>query len=152
MGGTLLPAVGIDIRATIDIDFVGLGSKEKSQNLEIMNLAQDLGLSIESINQSAEFFLKQVGHTDRDLIPLLEGKQAGRRCTIFRPSALLYLKLKIARLSESDLQDAIHYFQYCVKTGDSIDRSAIKSILARELAKEASEERKRSLGILTSIV
>lgn len=148
IGGTLLPAIGLDIRATIDIDLIGLGAKEKAQNLELMNLAEALGLSIESINQAAEFFLQKAGYTEADLIPL----QTGKHCTIFRPSAALYLKLKVARLSESDLQDSIHYFQYCVKAGDDIDRASISSMLARELAKQASEERKRGLGILAALV
>ena len=53
VGGTLLPAVGIDTRSTVDIDLVGLGDKEKLQNLELMKIAEQLGLSVESINQAA---------------------------------------------------------------------------------------------------
>src|SRR5438552_100562 len=101
VGGTLLPAVGLEIRSTVDIDLIGISDKEAAQSLELMALAESLGLPVETINQAAAFFLKKIGFQEADLLPLHKGKNA----TIFRPSIELYLRLKIPRLSASDLLD-----------------------------------------------
>lgn len=141
IGGTLLPAVGIDVRSTVDIDLVGLGKSERLQNLELMELAESLGLSIESINQAAEYFLKNTNYSDADLIPLKKGKSA----IIFRPSLHLYWQLKIARLTESDLIDCFAYFEYCKSQGDKISNKVLLEIIKKERTKESSLDKKNRL-------
>ncbi len=128
VGGTLLPAVGIEIRSTVDIDLIGLGEREMTQNLELMELAESLGLAVESVNQAAAFFLKKTGYMLEDLLVLHKGKQA----TIFRPSLALYWKLKAGRLTESDFEDCRHYLRYCRGQNDVEDRAGLKAWLARE--------------------
>lgn len=125
VGGTLLPAVGIQVRSTIDIDLVGLSEKESKQGLELMELADKLGLGVEVINQAAAFFLHKAGFKDTDLIPLQKGKSA----TIFRPSVMLYWKLKLARLTESDALDCQHYLSYCRGQKDKVDIKLLKNLL-----------------------
>jgi hypothetical protein len=147
LGGTLLPALGIDIRSTVDIDLVGLSKKEAAQNLELMRLASAMGLSIESINQAAAFFLKNVDYTARDLKVLKKSKSA----VIYRPSFALYLKLKTARLSPTDLLDCEAYFHYC-KRADKLDIHEIAAILKRTLESEKSDEKKLRLLELQRIV
>lgn len=129
IGGTLLPAVGLHVRSTMDIDLVGLHEKEMAQTLKLMEISENLGLSIESINQAAAFFVKKVGYTKEDLIPLKEGKEA----TIYRPSFELYLKLKTTRLTETDLIDCLHYFNYCQSQRDKISQPQLQRVIKKAL-------------------
>ena len=55
LGGTLLPALGVDHRVTIDIDLAHK-DQDGSQTLELMQIAEDLGLPVETINQAGAFF------------------------------------------------------------------------------------------------
>ncbi len=147
VGGTLLPAVGLDIRSTMDIDLLGLGKKEASQALELMELSDSLGLPVETVNQAAAFFLKKAGYEEKDLLPLLNGPKA----TIYRPSVHLYWKLKIGRLSETDVIDCQHYFHYCVGQRDTVSRGDLMALITKAAKNEpvaAKRERLQSLGKL----
>lgn len=148
VGGTLLPAVGIDVRATVDIDLVGLGVKEKMQNLELMTLAERLGLHIEAINQAAEFFVSRHAPTSKDMFILVKGKRA----QIFRPSVELYWKLKVPRLTESDLLDCQHYLQFCIGQKDGVDVRDLDRVVQLELKKENSSEKRDRLLKLSELV
>ena len=136
VGGTLLPAVGVDARATVDIDLIGLGPAESAQTLELMTIAESLSLPVDTINQAAAFFLNKVGYREADLLLLHEGSNA----KIFRPSIALYIKLKSARMTESDFIDCKNYFSFCEKNGDLVDKKIIATTIARALKKAASEE------------
>lgn len=148
IGGTLLPAVGIDIRSTVDIELIGLGKNERSMSLELMNLADNLDLNIEAINQAADFFLQKIKFDESDLVIL----QQSKNCKIFRPSASLYLRLKMARLTESDLQDAIEYFKFCRRSKDDIKIKDIKNALRKEQQKKPTEEKLIRLNMLEELV
>lgn len=126
VGGTLLPALGVNLRSTVDIDFIGLGKAEAEQQLELMELAESLGLPVDTVNQAAAYFLKKVGHSPEDLIELYRGTSA----TIYRPTVELYWKLKVGRLSESDAEDCLEYFKFCKRAGDRIDIDRLKSALS----------------------
>ncbi len=139
VGGTLLPAVGIDVRPTVDIDLVGLTEKESAQALELMEISESLGLSVESINQAAAFFVKKAQPRPRDLIPLHEGKSA----VIYRPSVELFWKLKLARFSETDFLDCQHYLHFCRRQGDKIDLRALQKLVQLHL-KDAGKEGRSS--------
>jgi hypothetical protein len=145
VGGTLLPAVGIDVRSTVDIDLVGLGDTERLQNLELMELAEKLGLSIESINQAADYFVKNSKYHESDLIPLKRGKSA----VIYRPSLQLYWQLKIARLTESDVADCLAYLGYCQGQGDKVSKKFLQEMIKREQRKESSLDKKTRLSNLS---
>ncbi|PIU00240.1 MAG: hypothetical protein COT74_04710 [Bdellovibrionales bacterium CG10_big_fil_rev_8_21_14_0_10_45_34] len=148
VGGTLLPAIGLLVRTTVDIDIVGLGPKERAQTLELMQIADKLGLSIESINQAAAFFLKNVKHQKSDLIPIVKGPKA----TVFRPSVWLYWSLKIKRLSESDLIDCKEYFQFCRNSGDEIEIKALKQLVVSTARKTAEADRTARLQSLLRLL
>lgn len=109
VGGSVIPALGKEYRTTLDIDLVGLGEKERSQTLELMKLAEELKLPVEALNQAAAYFvdkvLKKKDH--KNLVLLEEGKNA----QIYRPSADLYLQLKIPRFSESDHSDCEEFLR-----------------------------------------
>ena len=148
VGGTLLPAVGLHVRATVDIDIVGLGKKEATQSLELMELAEALGLSVETINQAAKFFVEKAGYNKEDLLPLMKGKSA----TIFRPSVALYWKLKSSRLSETDLIDCQHYLHYCRGQNDKIDEGKLLKILNDAEKSQATPEFRKRLASLRQLV
>jgi hypothetical protein len=145
VGGTLLPAVGIDIRSTVDIDIVSLGGGGGDSQLKIMELAESLGLPVESVNQAASFFVKRAGYQKSDLIVLHKGKSA----TIFRPSLELYWKLKLARLSETDVQDCLEYFNFCKQVNDPISFAKLSQLLAAEKKSGVSNEKKVRINELT---
>jgi hypothetical protein len=147
VGGTLLPAVGIDSRATVDIDFVGLTASERSQTLEVMDIAEKLSLPIETINQAAAYFVDKVSPKKADMIILKKGKRAN----IFRPSCEFYLKLKCERLSQSDLQDCMMYYEFCKKNGDKIDGASIKKHLNAVSKQQTGEKLKRLKQLLNSL-
>lgn len=161
VGGTLLPAVGIDVRSTVDIDLVYLGKNGPGKNrqeqtgvetdgntqtLRLMSLADSLGLPAESVNQAATFFLKKVGYQNEDLILFHPGSSA----TLYRPSLELFWKLKIARLSETDLQDCQHYFTFCEKVEDPIDLGRLSKLIEEMSKKEKSAEKRNRLKVLAA--
>ncbi|MDB5036674.1 MAG: hypothetical protein JWQ35_202 [Bacteriovoracaceae bacterium] len=121
MGGTVLPLLGIGSRLTEDIDFIGFDAKERSQNLELMEIAESLEIPVEAINQAAGFFLKKIDSWRQRLVLLHEGRSA----KIFRPHLNLYLLLKIPRLSESDLDDCLHFIRYAKSIKELVDKKLI---------------------------
>jgi hypothetical protein len=148
VGGTLLPALGIDVRSTVDIDLLGLGKNEASQTLELMELAQSLGLSAEAVNQTAAFFLKKIKYDAPDLIILHKGKSA----TILRPSVSLYFKLKLARFTETDQTDCEHYYRFCTQVGDPIDPSELEDVLKKEERASGSREKRDRIRVLRKFI
>ncbi len=125
IGGTLLPALGIHLRSTVDIDLVGLSKLENQQTLELMGISESLGLSVETINQAAGYFLNKIKPAKSEFIVLKKGKSA----TIYRPSLELFWKLKIPRLSEADLVDCESYFHYCVKNKDKFNSARLIAVI-----------------------
>lgn len=131
IGGTVLPALGIDHRVTVDIDLVPLTSFGNDEMLGLMSLAEELGLPVETINSAGGFFLKKIPGYENEILLLREGKTA----RIFRPQFLLYLKLKLARLSETDLQDVLTLYKYCRKQKETIDHKVCVKWIDEHLKK-----------------
>lgn len=63
----------------------------------------------------------------RDELVLLH---RGPRATVFRPSATLFLLLKVARLSQTDLEDWLALLDHCRTTGEAIDRERTLNAIA----------------------
>ncbi|MEN9723149.1 MAG: hypothetical protein RJB38_1135 [Pseudomonadota bacterium] len=135
IGGTLLPAIGVETRPTVDVDLVSLEKASNEQNLKLMELAESLQLPVETINQAAGYFLQKIGYTQNELILLIQGSRA----TIYRPSLTLFWKLKIGRLSESDLSDCLEYLKYTRNQGESIDAPGLMTVLDQALQACLSE-------------
>jgi hypothetical protein len=108
IGGTVLPLMGIDHRVTVDIDIINL-SFESSNNdsLKLMNIAQELKLPIESINQAGAYYLSKIENVNEHLVILRQSK----KCKIYRPDAYLFIRLKIERFSETDLSDCLTFIK-----------------------------------------
>jgi len=147
VGGTLLPAVGIDVRSTVDIDIVSLNESGNDSQLKVMELAESLDLPVESINQAASFFVRKAGYTQRDIILLHKGRSA----TIFRPSLELFWKLKLARLSETDVEDCRHYLVFCREVNDPIDMAMVTQLLAAAKKSNLSVEKKSRIEELAKL-
>ena len=148
IGGTLLPALGIDVRPTIDIDLVGLTDREAAQTLKLMEIAESLGLGIEVINQAASYYFRRVGFKKSDLKILA----TGRKVAIYRPSVELYWRLKVPRLTESDALDCQHYLQFCRGQGDKIDGMLLNKPILAELKKTNSAAKVERLKVLKSLL
>lgn len=140
LGGMVLPALGVDHRVTMDIDFVGLSRKERSQSLELMKLTEKLGLPVESINQAADVFLDRIEGFRSRLVLLAEAKN----CKIFRPDASLYLVLKIGRMSESDFSDCVEWLRLCNRAKEKIDIKWVNSHLNSAIKKLGGDSRARA--------
>lgn len=148
VGGALLPAVGLNIRATVDIDIVGLGPAEANQSLELMKISESLGLAVESVNQAAAYFVNKIGYTKKDLLILRQGKYA----TIYRPSVILYWRLKVLRMTEADTLDCQHYLNYCVAQEDRVDLASLKIVLNSALKNTNETEKRFRLETLLKLI
>ncbi len=140
IGGTVLPVMGIDLRVTVDIHMVNLDAKSSNRHsLQLMEIAQSLGMPVETINQAGAYFLSKIDDVREHLV-LLEGS---KKCKIYRPDAYLFLKLKIARLSESDLEDCIAFATHNVDDFEK-NRKAI-FVLIKNAMKSATPDVKERL-------
>ncbi|MBC7420201.1 MAG: hypothetical protein H7328_05685 [Bdellovibrio sp.] len=125
IGGSLLAILNAGTRNTTDIDICPLGELTNEKRLALMNLALKAGLSIESINPSADFFLRQIQNWKSSLVLF----KSGPKGNIFRPSLELYLKLKLNRGSDSDILDCISFIEWHKNNLLLIDDKAIKILL-----------------------
>ncbi len=121
IGGTVLLLKGIMHRVTHDIDIAGSESASQKDLRLLFEIAEELGLPIEAINQAAPFFLHQIKGWKSDLEKIHSGKKAKLYC----PSPTLFIRLKIRRLTDTDLQDCLHL----LRKRPELD----KKILEREL-------------------
>ena len=137
VGGTVLPALGAEYRSTVDIDFVGLPLDSPRETLALMQIAEDLGLPIESVNQAAAYFVSKIPDFDASLVLLHKGKNA----VIYRPSLELFIRLKLARLSETDLTDCLEFLRLADSLGETLDRKALAQVVRTELKKSKVTER-----------
>lgn len=123
LGGTVLLLKGLNYRVTNDIDLSGPKTATQEQLIILFGIAQELGLPVESINQAGSFFLHKIKNWKNHVIKVHSGKKA----TFFCPTAFLFIRLKMQRLSETDLSD-------CLKILEKEELSAPeKKTLLREL-------------------
>lgn len=122
IGGAAAAAWFAPVRTTEDIDLIGLGGSQ-AERLALMELAETASIPIEAVNTAADFFLRRVDGWRDQLVPLHRGPSA----TIFRPSATLFILLKLHRLSAVDLEDCIALLEHCERSGEVIDRVRIRA-------------------------
>jgi hypothetical protein len=116
VGGALVALWLEPRRVTEDIDLVGLGGSSDDR-LDLMRFADAMDLPIEAVNSAADYFVRRVPGWEREL----ELFRAGRQARIFRPSATLFLLLKIGRLSDQDLSDCLAMMALVRKEGLALD-------------------------------
>lgn len=124
IGGAAAAAWFAPARTTEDVDLIGLGGTQ-AERFALMQFAADAGLPIEAVNSAADFFVRRVDGWRDQLVEL----HRGPRATIFRPNATLFVVLKLARLSQTDLEDCLGLFAHCRATGEAIERDRIGAAL-----------------------
>ena len=140
IGGTVLSLLGIDERVTMDIDMVAINNKQSnSQSIKLMEIAESLGLPVEAINQAGEYFLSKVDGFQDHLILFAESK----KCKIYRPDAYLFLKLKLARSSETDLRDCMAFLRHNQEEARTFKKEISK--LLKQFMKSAPSEKQKLL-------
>ncbi len=125
LGGSVLPLLEASTRYTQDIDLAGPPKATTADSLALMEIAESLGLPIEAVNQAAAFFLHKISGWDKEIILLHTGSKA----KIYRPTATLYILLKINRLSETDLDDCIKMIHYAKTHKETLDKKRIHKII-----------------------
>ena len=120
IGGAIAALWFAPRRTTIDVDILGLGGTP-GERLALMELADSLGLPVESMNSAADFFVQRIPDWRKELVLFRSGPKA----RVFRPSTTLFILLKIRRLDERDLEDCIG----ALGTSDPIDKTRILAAL-----------------------
>jgi len=92
IGGAAAAAWFSFARTTEDVALVGLAGTS-DQRFALMNLASTAGLPVEAVNSAGDFFVRRIDGWRDELVVLMRGPRA----TIYRPSATLFLLLKIER-------------------------------------------------------
>jgi hypothetical protein len=108
-------------RVTEDIDLFGLGASNR-ERADLLELAERESLPLEIVNTTADHFVRRV----QDWRGQLEVLHRGSRAVVYRPTATLFLLLKIARLSETDLGDCLALLDFAP---GEIDRSRVVTAL-----------------------
>ncbi len=138
LGGMVLPFLEHSFRVTTDIDFVPLKTAGNDQSLELMKICEELGLPIETVNGAASFFLQKISDFRSHLVLIQEGS-----AKVFRPSVMLFLQLKLARLSESDLQDCLEILK--VKSSELLSPERRSLMRMIEKLRAASGDREKQI-------
>lgn len=112
-------------RTTEDVDLVGLAGSA-DERLALMNLAASAGIPVEAVNSAADFFVRRIDGWRDELVVLVRGPRA----TIYRPSATLFLLLKLERLTAVDLADCVALLNHCTAAGEAVDVARVRSRLA----------------------
>ncbi len=146
LGGAVLPLVGVPHRVTYDIDIAG--PEGSDQTLEVLRIAESLGLPVEAVNLAGAFFLHRIEGWREHLLPVAEGTRA----SVNRPDATLYVLTKIARLSESDLADCQRYLEYARTHGEPVDAERLRSAIRREVRKRPDTARRTRLRALLNVL
>ncbi len=131
LGGAVLPLLGVEQRITVDIDIAGPETATNQEALELMRIADELGLAVESINQAAAFFLHRMPNWEKQLRIV----KASPNARILRPNVTLFVLLKLERLSESDLLDCVAMLKIAADIGDRVDAARILAAIAAQEAR-----------------
>ena len=148
IGGTVLPLLGVGDRATLDIDLIPVGEASQSDILDLMEIAEQMGLPVEAVNQAGAYFLKKIPDFKDHLILLHEGSRA----QIFRPDPTLYIRTKVYRLSESDLEDCLAFLRFAGVSGEELDETELREEIRAELEKPVGLGRRERLESLLSAI
>lgn len=139
IGGAVLPLLGAEHRTTLDIDIAGPDEADMGQMLVLIEIAEEIGLSAAGVNQAGSHFLRLVDDWRDHLVVVHRGSSA----TIHVPDPTLFLLLKLRRLSESDLLDAVRMIELAKERGEAIDAARVEKA-ARQAQEEAPSLARRS--------
>ena len=148
IGGAVLPLLGIEHRTTVDIDIVGPKSATQEQTLVLMEIAEELGFPVETINQAGAYFLRKQEGYESLLLPLARS----RRATISRPNATLYVLLKLSRLTETDLEDCRQILDYARDHGEDVDHPRLEESIQAARQQGVSPRKEARLDALLQAI
>ena len=148
IGGCVLPLRGIELRTTADIDVAGPDTAGTRDTLLLLEIAEDLGLPVEAINQAGALFLKRIPDWESNLIEVHRGTGA----VIHVPDATLFLLLKLRRLTEADLGDCIAMLGLARDRREAFDAERVSQAIQAALASGVPPERARRLRSLEAVV
>lgn len=147
IGGSLLPLLGIDHRVTVDIDMISIQkNNSNAQSIKLMEIAENLGFPVETINQAGAYFLSKIPQYQKHLILF----QVSKKCRIFRPDVYLFLKLKISRMSQSDLDDCLAFVKKNRKEFED-QKKLIFPLLKKSLGHSSLEANGRIRALLDAL-
>lgn len=141
IGGCVLPLLGVRYRVTADIDIAGPDGAGMDQVLVLMEIAEEVGLSVAAINQAGAHFLRRVEGWAEHLLPILRGTTA----TIHVPDATLYLLLKLGRLTETDLLDCERMLELTRHSQSPFQPERVRGTIRKALQAGPPAERKKRL-------
>lgn len=143
MGGAVMVLLGVSERFTVDIDLAAPETATQADSLKLMEIAEQIGLAPEAINQAGAFFLNRIPHWKENLVPIIKNS----KFSLSRPNSFLFLQLKIVRLSESDLSDCINMLT--IEPVNQKQAQILKSEIARlSWNAKATNEFKIRCGLL----
>jgi hypothetical protein len=148
IGGCVLHILGIGQRTTFDIDVAGPKEAGMDQAVTLMEIAEEMGLPVESINQAGAFFLQRIEAWEEQVVAIHRGETA----TFHVPSATLFLLLKLGRLTEADLSDCLRIIEHARERDEPIDSERVAESARRVLDGAVSEgHRKRIEALLAAL-
>jgi hypothetical protein len=112
-----------------------------------MTIAEKIGLAPEAINQAGAFFLNRIPRWEDNLVPILQTKHF----SLSRPNSFLFLQLKIARLSESDLGDCLNMLKIEPLTPKQVQSLKTEINKALRNSKATNEFKQRCHLLLKSL-
>jgi len=136
LGGSVLPLVDLEIRVTTDIDIAGPDSTNQTDLLMLMEIADELGLGPEAINQAGAYFLRKIRYWEKSLVLIHKGKKS----SFSRPNINLFVSLKIQRFSEADFDDCKAMIEYAKKIGEKIETKKLKSLVEDAIKNEETNQ------------
>ena len=146
IGGGAAAAWFAPSRTTEDIDIIGLGGTQE-ERFALMELAVSAGVPVEAVNSAADFFVRKIADWRAQLIVLAHGARA----TIYRPTATLFLLLKLGRLSATDLDDCVRLIAHTEQTHEDLDRARIVAALAALPATEDAALQARRAHLVAAL-
>jgi hypothetical protein len=148
IGGTVLPLLDSEIRPTIDSDMIGLPIDSNRESLLLMQIAEELGLPVETINQAGAYFLSKQENFENSLVILHEGKNA----KIYRPDVNLFIRLKIDRMTETDLEDCLEFIRIAESTKERLDRAQLVRKISTLIKNSKSNDKTKRLKIILETI
>lgn len=143
IGGALVALWLDDRRTTEDVDIIGLRGLPE-ERYALLQLADDLGLPIESVNSAADFFVRRIDGW-RDELRVLK---RGSRSTVHRPTTTLFVLLKQRRLSARDLADCLAAL---AREEEPVDRARLRAALSALTPTEDVDLERRRRELLAAL-
>ncbi|MBF0443594.1 MAG: hypothetical protein HQK54_16935, partial [Oligoflexales bacterium] len=103
--------------------------------------ADKLEFPVESLNQAASYFLQKIPDFRKSLVEVYRGGSA----VFYRPDCSLFIKLKIGRMSESDLSDCLEMIRYQKKSKKRMEIRELLALLDDAMIRAENQNKKTRL-------